>query len=60
MKFNDIVDEKEFAVLASKNWPKYYKTIGRGDAKRGEAIVQEAAKIAKGEMKTFSDDLLIK
>ena len=60
MKFNDPVDENEFAELAKKNWSKYYKTIGRGDAQRGEQIVQEAAKIAKGEMKTFSDNLLLK
>jgi len=57
---NDPADENEFAELAKKNWPKFYKTIGRGDAQRGEQIVQEAAKIAKGEMKTFSDNLLLK
>jgi len=60
MKFNEPADETEFAELAKKNWSKYYKTIGRGDAKRGEQIVQEAAKIAKGQMKTFSDNLMLK
>ena len=60
MKFNDPANEEEFAELAKKNWPKFYKTIGRGDAKRGEQIVLEASKIAKGEMKTFSDSVLLK
>ena len=59
IKINEPTDEPSFYV-AQKNWPKFYKSIGLGDEKRGEQIVKEAEEIASYKREKFSENLIVK
>jgi TRAP-type C4-dicarboxylate transport system substrate-binding protein len=55
--FCDLKDESEFIERAKSIWPKFYKTIGKGDEAKGEKILKSAVNAVSGKIEKMPIDL---